>query len=98
FDSLDSRRLQPLDDLFGPELGGEIDVADGEAKQVVAHRAADIPGQAFPGTERLQDARDPLLPAPAGCVQLHAQSRRRVRLTIIAAVAPQMRRPCQSIW
>ena len=44
---LDPGLLEPTNDLVGHDPGGEVDVVDGEAEQVVAHRAADIAGQAL---------------------------------------------------
>ena len=55
-DRLDPRRLEPRDDLVGREPGGEIDVADRQAEQLVADRAADVAGQAVVGAERVRAA------------------------------------------
>ena len=48
------RRLQPRHDLVRREPCREIDVADGSAEQFVAHRAADVAGQAFVRAERVE--------------------------------------------
>ena len=95
-------RIEPEDD--GPvgaalrEAGGEVDVARLHLQQSVAHAAADIAGLAgIRGQSGQQFGHSgPLL--PGGGRELHrTSSSRRDRLTIIAAVAPQMRRPSHSI-
>jgi hypothetical protein len=95
---LDPRAGEPLDHILWGEPGGEIDVADGQAEQRVAHAAADIAGVAGPGAERREEGLHALALLPARFGELHStSSSRRDRLTIIAAVAPQIRRPSHSI-
>ncbi len=65
------------------------------AEQQVADRAADEAGMALLGVERLQQPLDARPVKPFLGIELHAS--RRVRLTSIAAVAPQIWRPSQSI-
>ncbi len=93
---LDPRRPAAPHDFVGAEQGRDIDVGDGGAQQSVAHRAAD---QArLSGPKRLEH---PGNPRPFGDrhqrVDVDHAPSRRLRLTSIAAVAPQIRRPFQSI-
>ena len=96
-DCLDLRRLQPLDDFLGAKPRGEIDVADRQAEQIVADRAADIARQALVGAERVEQPAHARALAPFRGVELQLHCSLRDRLTIIAAVAPQILRPFQSI-
>ena len=68
-DRLDPRLFEPPDDLVRLEPGREIDVADRQAEQVVADRAADVAGQPLVRAERVEQPRH----AAASC----AISRRR---------------------
>ena len=82
----------------GSKPGGEVDVADRQAEQVVANRAADIARQALLGAERVEQPR----PCPRRLRHFAASSFSSIaacatRLTIIAAVAPQILRPFHSI-
>ncbi len=95
---LDVGRLEPLDDLFGQQAGGEVDIVDFEAEQVVAHRAADQPRQPLGSAERIEQPRHARPRAPFFGVESQRHCSRRARLTMIAAVAPQILRPSQSIW
>ena len=64
----------------------------------VADAAADIARVALLGAKRGEQGPHPLAPLPGRPRKLHgANSSRRDRLTIIAAVAPQIRRPSHSI-
>ena len=95
---LDPGLLEPANHLVGSETSGEVDVVDVEIEQGVADAAADEAGLALFRAERGQKAGETASPTPARLGQLHsAGSRRRLRLTIIAAVAPHIRRPCHSI-
>ena len=85
------------DHFFGRDPGREVDVADRQAEQVVADRAADVAGQALIGAERVEQPLHAALPAPFGGVELQRHCSLRDRLTIIAAVAPQILRPFQMI-
>ena len=87
---LDPRRLESLDHFVGTNPRGEVDVVDRQAEQFVAHRAADIAGQAVVGAERLQQPPDAAAAAPLGGVELQLHCSLRDRLTSIAAVAPQI--------
>ena len=102
-DRLDAGGFEPGDDVVGAQPGSEVDVVDRDPQQFIAHRTADIAGQPLVGTERIEDPRHPAPPPPAGRVELHIfelsrVSSRRRKLTSIAAVAPQIRRPFQLIW
>ena len=92
---LDPRACQPRHHLFRGEAGGEIDVADLQAEQGVADAAADEAGLARLRVQRGEQPVQPLASAAkAASGRYHAaSSSRRARLTIIAAVAPQIRRP-----
>ena len=94
---LDPRLLQPLDDLLRPKPGCEVDVADRQPEELVADRAADVAGQPRARAQRAQQACHPAAVAPFRGVELQRHCSRRERLTIIAAVAPQILRPFQSI-
>ncbi len=94
---LGPRSLEPTNDLVGQNSGGEIHVVDGEADQLVAHGAADIAGKALVGAERVEHGRGARQRAPLGRVQPQLHCSRRDRLTMIAAVAPQILRPSQGI-
>ena len=75
----------------------EIDVVDRQAEQAVAHRPADIARQPLVRAKRGEQPRHPADSAPFGGVELQLHLSLRDRLTIIAAVAPQILRPFQSI-
>ena len=94
---LDPCRLEAGHDVIGQEAGGEVEVADRQAEQLVAHRSADIARHPGIGVERFQHARHAAPLAPFRGVELHRQLSLRDRLTIIAAVAPQILRPFHSI-
>ncbi len=97
-DGLDRALFEPRDHRLRRQAGGEVDVADFEPEQGVAHAAADIAGVALAGAERAQQPLHAGAVLPGGVGQLHAGSpSRRPRLTIIAAVAPQIFRPSHSI-
>jgi hypothetical protein len=96
-DDLHSDRLEPLDDLFGTDAGREVDVADWNAEQIVANRSADVAGQAVIGAQRFQQPIHAAAAAPFAGVELQLHCSLRERLTSIAAVAPQMFRPFQSM-
>ena len=96
-DRLDLGLFEPGDDLVRLQPGREVDIVDGKAQQPVAHRAADVAGQSLVGAERCKQALDAADPAPLGRVELQLHRSLRDRLTIIAAVAPQILRPFQSI-
>ena len=93
----DLRGLQPLDDLLRAKPGRQIDVAEGKVQQIVADRAADIAGQSFVGSKRVEHTGHaaPLAPFLGVDLQLHWSLRD--RLTIIAAVAPQILRSFHTI-
>jgi hypothetical protein len=95
-DGLDPGGFEAADHLLRREGGGEVEIAGILVEQQVADRSADEADGARLGIESLQQALDAGAVEPGGGLQLHPI--RRVRLTSIAAVAPQMRRPCQSIW
>ena len=97
-DGLDLGLLEPLDHLVGLEAGREVDVADRQVEEVVADRAADIARHALVGVERVEQPRH----AAAACATWRRSSLSvhwslRDRLTIIAAVAPQILRPFHTI-
>jgi hypothetical protein len=100
---LDLRLREPRDHLLGRQPGGEVDVVDLELEQGVADAAADEARLALRRAKRAQQPRHPRPRPPSRFRQLHAGSSgssgasRRLRLTIIAAVAPQIRRPSHSI-
>ena len=95
---LDPRLAEPLHHLRRLKAGGEVDVADLEPEQGVADAAADIARVAVRGSERGEKGLHPFPPLPRRLGKFHsASSRRRDRLTIIAAVAPQILRPSHSI-
>ena len=52
-DSLDPCGFQPLDDLFGPQPGCQVHVADRQVKQFVPDRAADVPAGAVVPRDRM---------------------------------------------
>ena len=95
---LDSDLVEALDYLFRLEAGGEIDVADRKVEEVVPHRASNIARGALIGIESLQQPRHSTAAAPFGGVDSQVHWSLRERLTIIAAVAPQILRPFQTIW
>ncbi len=95
---LDPGLAEPIHHLLRRQSGGEVDVADRKPEQRVADAAADIARVAVPGAERREQGLHPFPPLPGRLGKLHsASSSRRDRLTIIAAVAPQIRRPSHSI-
>ena len=96
-DRPDGARLQPAHHLLGREPGGEIDVADVHRQQRVADAAADETGLPRSGAEKVEQPIEAGPMAPGGIGKDHAKTSRRLRLTIIAAVAPQIRCPSQSI-
>jgi len=63
---LDPSRLEPLHDLLGRKPRGEIDIADLEAQQRVAHAAADETGRARAGAERVEQAVHAWAASPGG--------------------------------
>jgi hypothetical protein len=88
--------LEQIDHLLGRVAGGDVDIGDRHAQQRVAHRAADEARHAL--ARARASAGQPVAAAPCGVGQDHAvHCSRRERLTIIAAVAPQMRRSPQMI-
>ncbi len=93
----DFRGFQPGNDLFGVEPRRQVDVVDRKVKQFVADRATDVARQSLVGAERVEQPGHPAAPAPFGGVQLHDHCSLRERLTITAAVAPQILRPFQTI-
>ena len=95
---LDARGLQPGHDLARGQARGQIDVALLQFKQGVAHAAADEAGRAAFGVERGEQPVQAGAGPPGGLGQLrHVSASRRLKFTIIAAVAPQIRCSCQSI-
>ena len=94
---LDPCLLEAADNFVRPDPRGEIDVADLEAHELVAHRAAHVAGLPLVCAERIQHARCTAQPAPLGCVEPQVHCSRRARLMMIAAVAPQILRPCHGI-
>ena len=95
-DRLDPGGLEQIDDLLRRMRRRQIDIGGVDPEQGIAHRAADDPRIARARAHRPRaQAR---MVAPRGGGQGHATHRsRRDRLTIIAAVAPQMRRSRQLI-
>ena len=93
---LDSGGLQPADDFLRRMDRRDVDVGDRKAQQRVAHRATDIARRALLGTERHGQPVEagPLRPVGGGQGGgfVHGHVSLCARLTIIAAVAPQMRR------
>ena len=94
---LDARLFQATDHVIGLEPGCEIDVVDRQAKEAIANRAADIAGQPLLRAERGEQPRHPADSAPFRSLEPHFHASLRDRLTIIAAVAPQILRPSHSI-
>ena len=86
------RLLEPRDHFVGRDPGGKIDVADRQAEQIVAHRAADVARQPLVGAERRQQPLMPRCLRHFGGVEVQLHCSLRDRLTIIAAVAPQILR------
>jgi hypothetical protein len=94
---LDLRRLQALHDLVRSKPRGEVDVAHREIEQIVPHRAADVTGQPLAGAERVEEPLHPAAAAPFFGIDPQVHCSLRERLTIMAAVAPQILRPFQRI-
>ena len=90
-------------DALASELGAhalvvrKVDVADREPKQLVAYRAPDVARQSFVRAQRVQQARHSADAPPFGSVEFHLHWSLLDRLMSIAAVAPQILRPFQTI-
>ncbi len=100
-DHLDIGRFQPPCHLLRQERGRQIDVGHGQTQQSVANSAThDLHGAAI-AVQRSNDPAQTGAVAPFGGRQrrhrCHPAGRRRARLTMIPAVTPQIRRPCQSM-
>ena len=93
----DAGGAQPVQYVVGQQPRGKVDIGDVHPQQRVAHRAADDPGLAGGRVQRVGQRRQPVARAPRCTGQGHAHRSRRARLTIIAAVAPQIRRSPQLI-
>src|SRR3546814_16335768 len=91
------RALQAVNHRGGLETGGEVDIADIDAQERVAHAPADEACLAFGRAERAEQRHHPLSLLPVRSWKLHAiTASRRLRFTILAAVAPHIRRPSPS--
>ena len=93
----DARSLQPTHHFLRRQRRGEVEVGDRQVQQRVPHRAADPARPGSIGTERADQLGQPRTVAPRGGGESQTQLSRRDRLTIIAAVAPQMRRSSHCI-
>src|SRR5436190_1674927 len=91
-DSLYLCLFEPSHDVVRRDSRREVDVVDRKTKEVVADRPANVAREAFVSVERAQKARHSAFLAPLGGVQLQLHRSLRDRLTIIAAVAPQILR------
>jgi len=89
---LDLCRLQPIDDLLRADTGRQVQIADRKTEQVVTHGSTDISGGTFVSVERPQQLRHAAALAPFCRVELQLHCSLRDRLTIMAAVAPQILR------
>ena len=83
--------------MIDDTLGTLLNVVPGHAQQFVAHRSANETGQSFARAERVEQPRHARPRAPLGGVEGQCHCNRRARLTMIAAVAPQILRPSQMI-
>ena len=90
---LESTGAHPVDHRLGRQRRRQVDIGDGQAQQHVAHRAADETTLQPLGKSDQLGAVGP--GRGAGRHAVHCI--RRDRLTIIAAVAPQMRRSFHNI-
>ena len=89
--------LQPPHHLIRSNAGRKVDVVDGQAKQIVAYRSAHEARKTLVGAERLEQALRPAFLPPLCGVELQRHSNLRDRLTIMAAVAPQILRSFHTI-
>ena len=94
---LDFRFFQPPDHVIGRDAGRKVDVADGKREEIVAHGAPDVARQPFVGAERGEQPPHAAFLAPLCGVEAQLHCSLRERLTIIAAVAPQILRSSQII-
>ena len=100
---LEPRRADARDHRVRRQAGREIDVGHRQPEQRIAHRAADEAGHARCRVEFGEQPGEPLAGPPAGGGQRRARHQagsgasRRARLTMIAAVTPQIRRSGQRI-
>ena len=95
-DGLDRSRLQRRQHRVGGQHRRQVDVLDRLPRQRIAHCPADDLGLSTIGLECGQQFRHPLTLGPGRVCDRH-HCNRRDRLTIIAAVAPQIRKPSQCI-
>ena len=94
----DRARTSPPNHLVGKKGRGQVKIAGLFAQQKVANCTADEARGPPPGVKRIQEPLDPRALQEGVRIELHEWSpMRRERLTSIAAVAPQIWRPCQSI-
>ena len=94
---LDPHLFEPLDDLFGTQACGKIDIVDRQTEQLVAYSTADVARQALVGTERIEYPRHAADCPPLLRIELQLHCSLRERLTMIAAVTPQILRPFHKI-
>ena len=90
-------RLQPRDHLVGSQPCREVEVADRQVQEFVTNRAAHVAGQAFLCSESVKQAGHASLTTPPVGIDLQLHCSLRDRLTIIAAVAPQIFRSFHTI-
>ena len=91
-DRLDPRILESLDHLLRGQARGDIDIGDVDPKQRVAYCAPDEARLALRRAENFRQCFETVPFAPRRSREYQDHLRRRARLTIIAAVAPQIRR------
>lgn len=93
----DARFFEALHHRLGRNPGREIDVADRQAEEVVSNCTTDVASQPFVCAERIEETLHPPLLAPFWSVERQHHCSLRERLTIIAAVAPQILRSFHTI-
>jgi hypothetical protein len=89
---LDPRILESLDHLLWRQARGNVDIGDVDPEQRVAHRTTDEARLALRRAENFRQCFEAVPFAPRRSREYQDHLRRRARLTIIAAVAPQIRR------
>lgn len=95
--SFDSRPLEAFDHFVGGNTRRKVDIADGKSKEIVADRTSDIAGQSLLGAKRRKEPLHSAFVAPLGRIEGQCHWSLRDKLTIMAAVAPQILRSFQMI-
>ena len=93
----DLDRFQPGNHVLGLQSRRQVDVVDWKVKQFVADRSAHVSSKPLVCSERIEKPGHSATSTPFGCIELHDHCSLRERLTITAAVAPQILRPFQRI-